>query len=417
MNSKHSKAIRPEVMEYQRLLLYCKRKKYYTAARAITFAMIVHFGQTRKNEEPFILHSFRVVKECILLGSCTERLICLAALHDVCEECGIVPEDLPFAEDIRHGVALLTLSYGQDRTAFGKKYTKMLYFLSQLGDPEVLACKAMDRADNLKSLHELSDIAAGKNIDETRFDLLPVMYAAIQRCLSPDESDDYRRFYGLLSDAYCQLKALNDILALSYEAEIEQYYESVLCENASEHSGGCFIGAVNRRSKRSQDPEAGSASAAKEYRKRGRNHHHILYGEKAWKRRSKWGRLLRKLFYGRIDRGLHIGLHRAVRGVPKNELDLLPSAKAIEELYRICDDYREFIKRRHTAGKIRWLLGVIAILEPKYEYLETVAIPKPKYENEFGWLKENLTAQLAFLESRYGEPGSPYFMRKNKTQT
>lgn len=62
--------------------------------RALVFAYRAHQGQVRKySGDPYIIHPISVA-ELVRIHDGDERMIAAAFLHDVIEDCGVVPDDL-----------------------------------------------------------------------------------------------------------------------------------------------------------------------------------------------------------------------------------------------------------------------------------------------------------------------------------
>lgn len=91
----------------------CARKNGLAQTqRVLPFAREQHAGQMRKGERkiPYIYHPLMVAYHAIALGMDDDDLVSTAILHDVCEDCGVAPADLPVNEETKAAVALLTKS-------------------------------------------------------------------------------------------------------------------------------------------------------------------------------------------------------------------------------------------------------------------------------------------------------------------
>ena len=92
---------------------YCNAKHLYQTKRALAFAKEKHNGQFRKlghsNERvPYIYHPLLLTCHALALGLEEDDLLSACLLHDVCEDCGVKPEELPVNEETREAVRLLT---------------------------------------------------------------------------------------------------------------------------------------------------------------------------------------------------------------------------------------------------------------------------------------------------------------------
>ena len=81
-------------------------------ANVLPYARMLHEGQTRKGAEhvPYIYHPLLVACHALALGLDDDDLVSAALLHDVCEDCGIMADNLPVNEETKRAVALLTKS-------------------------------------------------------------------------------------------------------------------------------------------------------------------------------------------------------------------------------------------------------------------------------------------------------------------
>ncbi len=185
------------------------------AQKALEFAWEKHDGQTRINGQPFIIHPLFVAKYGISIGAKTEEQICIALLHDICEDCGIEPTDLPFSEDVQRGVSYLTFKYdyGEDDDADTKQLKKIVTksetYARLIEEPRALICKGVDRYHNLTTAEELPENKIVKNVLETHRWLLPVIYNALT---IRKFSAYYHQFYTLSIN----LRSLNDLLAMKH---------------------------------------------------------------------------------------------------------------------------------------------------------------------------------------------------------
>ena len=100
---------------------YCNAKQLYQTKRALAFAKEKHNGQYRKighGEErvPYIYHPLLLTCHALALGLEEDDLLSACLLHDVCEDCGVKPEELPVNEETREAVRLLTKPEGFIKT-------------------------------------------------------------------------------------------------------------------------------------------------------------------------------------------------------------------------------------------------------------------------------------------------------------
>ncbi len=185
------------------------------AQAALDYAWEKHEGMTRINGQPFIVHPLFVASYSIAIGANSEDQICIALLHDICEDCNIDPKALPFNENVQRGVDYLTFKYNydkdddEDEKQFKKLVVKSETYARLIESPEALICKGIDRYHNLTTAEELPEKNIIKNVLETHRWLLPVIYNALTL-------KKYRKYYQQLYVLSINLRALNDLLALKH---------------------------------------------------------------------------------------------------------------------------------------------------------------------------------------------------------
>ena len=138
--------------------MYRKLKEFAAADglpetdRAIDYALKKHAGQKRKTSMftdepiPYIVHPFIMTCHAHAIGIRDDVVLTTALLHDVCEDCGIKPEELPFSEPVRKAVSLLTKT--EKKT---DEYQKR-YYDAIAGDPTAAIVKIFDRCNNVSAM-------------------------------------------------------------------------------------------------------------------------------------------------------------------------------------------------------------------------------------------------------------------------
>ena len=143
--------------------------------KALTFAKQCHEGQFRKDgETPYIVHPLSMACYAVALGLREDSMISTILLHDICEDCNVSLNALPFSYEVNQGVKFMTVqSYHTDAN---KIETKRRYFNELLESREALICKGIDRYDNLSDMaSEFDSDRIAKNLAETDVLLLPVL--------------------------------------------------------------------------------------------------------------------------------------------------------------------------------------------------------------------------------------------------
>lgn len=125
--------------------------------QALYYARDKHAGQSRKTspftEEkiPYIIHPLMMACHAHALGIRNDTVLATILLHDVCEDCGISPEELPFSREIIDAVELLTKPVGYK----GTKEERDIYYSRIASNSTASIVKALDRCNNV-SLMALS---------------------------------------------------------------------------------------------------------------------------------------------------------------------------------------------------------------------------------------------------------------------
>ena len=179
--------------------------------RALSYAREKHRGQLRKSGEPYIVHPLTMACNALALGFCEDNIIAAILLHDVCEDCGVSPDELPVSDAIRHSVELLTFTGEDDET---KADALARYYGAMLEDRSATIAKLFDRCHNVSSMAgPFSQEKLRAYIEETRQYVLPMLREAKHRW--PEDSD---KFFVL---KYHMLSVVDSIEAVmqSYEAE------------------------------------------------------------------------------------------------------------------------------------------------------------------------------------------------------
>lgn len=146
--------------------------------RAIDYASTVHAGQLRKPsvfsdvQVPYVFHPYVLACHAHALGIRDDTVLATALLHDVCEDCGIEPADLPFGEEVREAVALLTKPKEKDG------FSLDAYYKGIAQNPVAAIVKALDRCNNVSTMMASFPIEkVVEYIDETETHVLPLLDA------------------------------------------------------------------------------------------------------------------------------------------------------------------------------------------------------------------------------------------------
>ena len=138
----------------------------------LPYARKLHEGQTRKGKEqvPYIYHPLLVACHALALGLDDDDLVSAALLHDVCEDCGVLAENLPVNETTKQAVALLTKSEN--------KTTKQYY--ADISENWIATMiKFLDRCNNISGMATgFSQKKMVDYINETEKYIIPLLREA-----------------------------------------------------------------------------------------------------------------------------------------------------------------------------------------------------------------------------------------------
>lgn len=188
---RQDKAFSPE-RTYSRLKSLAEAEGLTETRRALAYAREKHAGQYRMPpcgtsvRIPYILHPLMMTAVAHAMGIREDAVLAAAMLHDVCEDCGVLPSELPFSQTVRDAVCRLT----KDKDAFDKNEEAAEHaYLEGLRENRIaLFVKCLDRN------HNLSTMAASfppdrlrKYVRETEDDIMPLLDELDAMC--PDLRD------------------------------------------------------------------------------------------------------------------------------------------------------------------------------------------------------------------------------------
>ena len=150
--------------------------------RAIEFAAKAHAGQLRKAsvfsdaQVPYIFHPYAIACHAHALGIHDDTVLATALLHDVCEDCGIGVDELPFNAEVRDAVA--RLSKPRDK----KDYVAEAYYAAIADNSTAAIVKVLDRCNNLSTMMASFTIERVVSyVSETEEFIIPLLDAIKER--------------------------------------------------------------------------------------------------------------------------------------------------------------------------------------------------------------------------------------------
>ncbi|MCR5278125.1 MAG: helix-turn-helix domain-containing protein [Lachnospiraceae bacterium] len=118
--------------------------------KAVDFAVEAHSGQTRKRSNiPYIYHPLNLACHALSMGIIEDEIIAACLLHDVIEDCGKTPDDLPVSDEAKEIVQLL--SHGQT-TETNRAEIMNIYYTAICSNPKAALVKCIDRCNNLTTM-------------------------------------------------------------------------------------------------------------------------------------------------------------------------------------------------------------------------------------------------------------------------
>ena len=171
----------PEHM-YSRIAVTSELEGLRETSSALRFMKKQHKGQFRKPSlfsdvrVPYIVHPLMMACHAHALGIREDKILATILLHDVCEDCDVTPEDLPFSEEVREAVRLLSFQVkpGESRSDAKKRY------YAAIADNRIARIvKILDRGNNTSTM--ASSFTQKKRVDyvnETETYVMPMLEQA-----------------------------------------------------------------------------------------------------------------------------------------------------------------------------------------------------------------------------------------------
>ena len=138
---------------YTYIKTYATVKGLSQTMRVLPYAREMHKEQYRsgngKDRIPYINHPLMVACQALALGLDSDNVVSTALLHDVCEDCGVLPEELPVNEETREAVRLLTRVSSEIRH---RDDMEKAYYEAIVENPIAVMVKLLDRCNNVSSM-------------------------------------------------------------------------------------------------------------------------------------------------------------------------------------------------------------------------------------------------------------------------
>ncbi len=147
--------------------------------KALYYMREQHQGQYRKKQKytdtkiPYIIHPLMMACHAQSMGLMDDELLAVILLHDVCEDCGVAPYDLPFSENVREAVDLLTK---KPDNALSKAENNAIYYGALEKNRLAAMTKVLDRCNNISTMVQcFGDRKLAEYINETETYVFPVL--------------------------------------------------------------------------------------------------------------------------------------------------------------------------------------------------------------------------------------------------
>lgn len=123
--------------------------------RALSYMRERHEGQFRKPAKhssgrvPYINHPLLMALHAYYLGVRDDVIMASILLHDVVEDTGVKLEELPFSDDVKTVVGLVSFSVPE---GMDKEEAKKLYYRNIMKDMRACVVKGIDRCNNVSTM-------------------------------------------------------------------------------------------------------------------------------------------------------------------------------------------------------------------------------------------------------------------------
>ena len=130
---------------YTYVKTYASVKNLYQTSKVLPYARELHKGQVRKGKDkvPYIYHPLLIACHALALGLDDDNIVSAALLHDVCEDCGVMVDELPENELTKEAVSLLTKVDSIDKEQYYQRISR---------NPIATMVKLLDRCNNVSGM-------------------------------------------------------------------------------------------------------------------------------------------------------------------------------------------------------------------------------------------------------------------------
>lgn len=175
----------------------------------------LHAGQSRESfgaeKIPYAVHPLIMACQAHAMGVRQDEVLAACLLHDVCEDCGVEPDELPFSQEVRDAVRLLT-KRKERFMELGRQAANDEYYRAIRSNRTAMLVKCLDRCGNLSAMATaFTAQRMVRYIEETETYVLPLLEEMKNRFLDLDDAAFLLK-YQILSLLETQKALLKKIL-------------------------------------------------------------------------------------------------------------------------------------------------------------------------------------------------------------
>ena len=140
---------------FTRMRTVAQTERFDETYRALTYMRESHKGQVRKKMKhsselvPYINHPLMMGLHAYYLGIRDDSILAAILLHDVVEDTEITLDELPFTDEIKEIILLVTFSLPE---GMDKEQAKKVYYEKIKGNGKACVVKVIDRCNNVSTM-------------------------------------------------------------------------------------------------------------------------------------------------------------------------------------------------------------------------------------------------------------------------
>lgn len=187
-----------------------KKEGFVETDLALDYMKERHKGQFRKKAKhtttkvAYINHPLTMAYQAYSFQIKEDAILAAILLHDVVEDTGVTTSELPFSDEVKQLVDLVTFQKPEGMT---KKQAKVIYFSKIKENPKASIIKLIDRCNNVSTMAaSFTNERLVEYIEETENYILPLADL-------PERMDEYKNTVFLLKyQIYSVLETIKNLL-------------------------------------------------------------------------------------------------------------------------------------------------------------------------------------------------------------